>query len=95
MNIKYHHIYIKKETRNKSCGFFVFMKKQSFSSIIVGNGHLLCLKDIGGRLRCRMGLFLHHKQPQQRKIESYPFLHDILKVYGLLGSFDMYVPYWS
>jgi len=29
----------------------------------------------------------------QKPIKSYPFLHDILKVYTLLGSFDMYVPY--
>jgi len=26
-------------------------------------------------------------------MELYPFLHDLLKVFGLLEDFDMYVPY--
>jgi len=37
-------------------------------------------------------LLIKH-QRAQKHIESSPFLHDILKVYGLSGSFDMYVPY--
>jgi len=45
------------------------------------------------RIRVLRYNYLDKHKCLSKRLESCPFLHDTLKVYGLLEDFGMYVPY--